>query len=282
MNAEASSQESLTLLKATFLVFFNGFERNSIKLKMSGSQTKYPQQWLPKLRSDVVSFFQPPYLMWNKPDIKPARQYYQYNCDKHPSPDQQAQCYHTSRTGWTKHRLGQTLSQPGTWQQECLQYQCFHLRTPSHPGQEGKHPLQQSISLPAFSRRAVSNLQEHEKRNVNFLNRPLPPTPGLEKRGFTKGKSIEGTKRKKEPLMRKTFYESLSLRTKFQEKLKPISFDDNIEDHIYEEINEDHEEGYESEEDAEDNQFINLISSERRRNLRFYGCTGWDFGTEII
>ena len=44
------------------------------------------------------------------------------------------------------------------------------------------------------------------------------------------------------------------------------------EEHIYEEIDKDHE---------EDNSFLSLISSERRKNLQFYGCTGWDFGPDM-
>ena len=49
-----------------------------------------------------------------------------------------------------------------------------------------------------------------------------------------------------------------------------------VEEHIYEVIDDDT-----GENDAEEYSFLSLISTERRRNLQFYGCTGWDFGTEM-
>jgi len=57
----------------------------------------------------------------------------------------------------------------------------------------------------------------------------------------------------------------------------------SVEDHIYEEIAEDDTDDDDTEkEDALDNSFIALISSRRRNILRSYGCTSWDFGTEVI
>jgi len=54
----------------------------------------------------------------------------------------------------------------------------------------------------------------------------------------------------------------------------------SVEDHIYEEIAEDDSDDEDTDEDdVQDNTFINLISSRRRNNLRYYGYTGWDFGT---
>ena len=52
-------------------------------------------------------------------------------------------------------------------------------------------------------------------------------------------------------------------------------------EHIYEEI---HEETQSDEELAKDElsplSFLSLISLERRRHLRFYGRTDWDYGSE--
>jgi hypothetical protein len=58
----------------------------------------------------------------------------------------------------------------------------------------------------------------------------------------------------------------------------------SVEDHIYEEIAEldSDNEDTESETETEDKSFLTLISSGRRNNLRYYGCAGWDFGTEVI
>ena len=51
---------------------------------------------------------------------------------------------------------------------------------------------------------------------------------------------------------------------------------DDREDHIYEEIEDEDD----SEDDGDDHSFLSLISSERRRNLRLYGLTDWDYGNE--
>ena len=47
----------------------------------------------------------------------------------------------------------------------------------------------------------------------------------------------------------------------------------NFEEHIYEEITEVNDQ-------HDEYSFLSLISSERRRNLHYYGRTGWDFGPE--
>jgi len=60
------------------------------------------------------------------------------------------------------------------------------------------------------------------------------------------------------------------------------SSNDSVEDHIYEEIVELDSDSDDTESETEDKSFLTLISSGRRNNLRYYGCTGWDFGTEVI
>lgn len=59
-----------------------------------------------------------------------------------------------------------------------------------------------------------------------------------------------------------------------------LSPSDSASDHIYEEINDsDSETHCEDSEDGTDEEisFLALISTERRRNLRMYGSTDWDF-----
>ena len=64
-----------------------------------------------------------------------------------------------------------------------------------------------------------------------------------------------------------------------------------FEDHIYEEIDEvgsgsdysdDTDDSGTRGKESEENSFLSLISTTRRQNLRYYGCTGWDFGTECV
>ena len=54
------------------------------------------------------------------------------------------------------------------------------------------------------------------------------------------------------------------------------SYKEDREDHIYEEIEDEDD----SEDDGDDHSFLSLISSERRRNLRLYGLTDWDYGNQ--
>ena len=57
----------------------------------------------------------------------------------------------------------------------------------------------------------------------------------------------------------------------------------SVEDHVYEEIAElDSDKDDSDNNDDEEDSFFTLISSGRRNNLRYYGCTSWDFGTEVI
>eukprot|EP00092_Neocalanus_flemingeri_P038965 GFUD01042419.1.p1 GENE.GFUD01042419.1~~GFUD01042419.1.p1 ORF type:complete len:268 (+),score=88.82 GFUD01042419.1:84-887(+) len=66
-----------------------------------------------------------------------------------------------------------------------------------------------------------------------------------------------------------------------QEDIISLS-NDSVEDHIYEEIAELDSDNDDTESESEDDSFLTLISLGRRNNLRYYGCTGWDFGTEVI
>ena len=87
---------------------------------------------------------------------------------------------------------------------------------------------------------------------------------------------------KKEPLRRKTVYYVPPIRPHFENISSLVSFDESVEDHIYDEIDPEDNESDDSEKETEEKSFLSLISSERRKNLRFYGFTDWDFGTEMI
>ena len=63
----------------------------------------------------------------------------------------------------------------------------------------------------------------------------------------------------------------------FDDQVSLISDGSNPEDHIYEEIDDNIFNTDDEEEEAEENFLLN-ISLERRNNLKFYGCAGWDFG----
>ena len=55
-------------------------------------------------------------------------------------------------------------------------------------------------------------------------------------------------------------------------------FSESFEDNIYEEIDD----VGECDKDTEEMSFLRLISSERRKNLKLYGSTGWDFELRYI
>jgi len=65
----------------------------------------------------------------------------------------------------------------------------------------------------------------------------------------------------------------------FDDQLSLSSSDSDPEDHIYEEIDSDIFDTCEEEDAEPEENFLLSISLERRNNLKFYGCTGWDFGS---
>jgi len=162
--------------------------------------------------------------------------------------------------------------------------QCFHLQTPEPLA---KKRLQQSVSLPAFS---STQLQQH----INLSTRPLPRTPGLGRgnkdqqlsaeKSFLLRKLSEGSQlkiRRKEPLRRTTVHSFSTRSSQTKDLLRTCLY----EDHIYEEIDEigsgsDYSDN--SGKEPEENSFLSLISTTRRQNLRYYGCTGCDFAKERI
>ena len=87
--------------------------------------------------------------------------------------------------------------------------------------------------------------------------------------------------RMKEPLRRQTVHHVQSWSNQAIDMSSLGFVTESAEDHIYEEIAEEDGESDNSEKENEEMSFISLISIERRKNLRFYGSTGWDFGTEM-
>ena len=86
---------------------------------------------------------------------------------------------------------------------------------------------------------------------------------------------------RKKPLRRQTVHNLLPSST-FSRNMPSFGLvSESAEDHIYEEISEVKSESDNFEKENEEMSFISLISIERRKNLRFYGSTGWDFGTEM-
>ena len=150
------------------------------------------------------------------------------------------------------------------------------------------------MSVPVCAATPAADIQKQGRRNVNFSNRPLPLTPVVENvenarmsNSFRRNeqnhchqrKSIEEGQRmqKKELVRRKTVPNFPTRKPFYGQILNDLAFVDCVEDHIYEQIDDVDDGG----KDAEENSFLTLISSERRKNLKFYGCTDWDFGTEI-
>merc|ERR1712117_74060 len=144
-------------------------------------------------------------------------------------------------------------------------------------------------SLAAKSAPKTRSLQHSASFPVyTNLRRPLPPTPtkqqqqllqqqqqqqqqaGKQRHSFHAEqidlKSYKETFVKREVQRRRTFHYYPS-----------YTYKDNYkDDHIYEEIVEEDDS---DEESVYDQSFLSLISSERRRNLRLYGQTDWDYGS---
>jgi hypothetical protein len=86
----------------------------------------------------------------------------------------------------------------------------------------------------------------------------------------------------KEPLRRQAVHNVQSWSNQARDMPSLGLVNESAEDHIYEEIPEVDSESDISEKENEEISFISLISIERRKNLRFYGSTDRDFGTEVI
>eukprot|EP00090_Calanus_glacialis_P004138 TRINITY_DN13065_c0_g1_i3.p1 TRINITY_DN13065_c0_g1~~TRINITY_DN13065_c0_g1_i3.p1 ORF type:complete len:239 (+),score=50.25 TRINITY_DN13065_c0_g1_i3:246-962(+) len=166
-------------------------------------------------------------------------------------------------------------------------HQGFHLHTPASLS---KPRLKQSVSLPAFSSSQSSYSHSQVRPHVNYANRPLPSLPDVNVRmpisckRTLKRKSSEGgqARWRKNPLRRQTVHHVQSWSNQYRDMSSLGFVRRSAEDHIYEEIAEVDSESDNSEKENEEMSFISLISIERRKNLRFYGSTGWDFGTEVI
>jgi len=237
--------------------------------------TNHPNHLMDRLRSNVL------HILAGKNDIPPCT-------DQHASHINQMTGQSHCPQPHSRNRL--LDYQMDTTHATLWTNQCFHLQTPEPLA---KQRLKQTVSLPVF----YSNQQQ---QHIKLSNRPLPRTPGLGRekqdqkvsgeKSFLLRKSSEGSQlnmRRKEPLRRTTVHSFPQKSSQSKDLLRKRLF----EDHIYEEIDEvgsgsdysdDTDDSGISGKEPEENSFLSLISTTRRQNLRYYGCTGWDFGTERV
>ena len=152
---------------------------------------------------------------------------------------------------------------------------------PCSPNRSSRRPvarsLQHSASFPVYS-----SGRESERNSWSALlvpahhRRPLPALPALTEQPQGRQRfSLQAdlaqhrqTFVKREVQRRQTFH--------YCPSTSHHSHKEDREDHIYEEIQDEDD----SEDDGDDHSFLSLISSERRRNLRLYGLTDWDYGSQ--
>jgi len=185
-------------------------------------------------------------------------------------------CSHTQPTHWVgrKHHMAHSKEQcwPHPVSSTHTRKQYFHLQKPCNSKVQAKHPLvRQSLSNPLIPP-TYSNSKG--KRNNSFSGRPLPLPPVNGNSLRTKEHQLpeEGQTMQKKQLVRRKTVPNFTTSNPVYGELNP----EPVEEHVYEVIDDDT-----GENDAEEYSFLSLISKERRRNLQFYGCTGWDFGTEM-
>lgn len=170
--------------------------------------------------------------------------------------------------GRKSHTRGKYWAHPGHSDNR-LQLQYFHLQVPECARDPGKQPLQQSLSAPFRS-------TTQSFSGFEAVRRPLPLIPNT-----GRGKQIKKSFSFKHQHNTPSQQEDRIGWIKYLVRRKTVAVlpqqkQESEEDHIYEEIDKDCDD-----KDTEDNSFLSLISSERRKNLQFYGCTGWDFGPDM-
>jgi len=148
-------------------------------------------------------------------------------------------------------------------------HQCFHLHVPPPSGYVMKRPLGPSQSF------GVLTLQKHHRDKPRYCHQQNNSATESTKRhrSFRVLDCEQVWEEKKRPksqkIIRRNTLASVPIRPTID---KP--FGEGAEDHIYEEIKEEYI-------DSDENSFLSLISAERRRNLQYYGSTGWDFVPEM-
>jgi len=189
----------------------------------------------------------------------------------HHSTTQDTQCSHTlyHTTTWPGGRSTSTND---------VSKQCFHLQKPSNTMIPEKLSLHQSASHPLFSARPSFNTHQTGRRNKSFCFRPLPVAPGSGAAETARFRRKDQQWQEEGPCLQKKTIDRRKTVANFQ-TMKPFygcTHPETVEQHIYEEINDVIDQN-----DEEEYSFLSLISSERRRNLHYYGRTGWDFGPEM-
>jgi len=190
----------------------------------------------------------------------------------HRSTIQDTPCSHTMyhTTTWPGGRSTSTTD---------ISKQCFHLQKPSNTMIPEKHSVHQLASHPPLSSRPSFNTHKAPgRRNNSFCFRPLPVAPGSGAAETNRIRRKEQQFQEEGPCLQKKTLARRKTVANFQ-TMKPFygrKHPETFEDHIYEEINDVIDQN-----DEEEHSFLSLISSERRRNLHYYGRTGWDFGPEM-
>ena len=133
--------------------------------------------------------------------------------------------------------------------------------------------LQHSASFPVYSSPKQTDWESWAPLVSGHHRRPLPALPQQQPARQRLSLQADLAKHretfvKREVQRRQTFHYCPS--NSYQ------SHKEDRDDHIYEEIEDEDD----SEDDGDDHSFLSLISSERRRNLRLYGLTDWDYGNQ--
>jgi len=147
-----------------------------------------------------------------------------------------------------------------------------------------KTPLHHSASFPVTTDRGSGSLFERIRSSQSH-RRPLPLTPPQQRSRFQRS-SVHHCPglRDQEDTQRDTPLGHGELRRRETVHWFPLLKESESEqEHIYEEIHEETSDESDEEltkEEVSPHSFLSLISLERRRHLRFYGRTDWDYGGE--
>jgi len=143
-----------------------------------------------------------------------------------------------------------------------------------------KTPLHHSASFPVTTDRGSGSLFERIRSSQSH-RRPLPLTPPQQRSRFQRSsvhhcpglRDQEDTPLGHGELRRRETVHWFPL----------LKESESEQEHIYEEIHEETSDESDEEltkEEVSPHSFLSLISLERRRHLRFYGRTDWDYGGE--
>merc|ERR1719310_977780 len=129
-----------------------------------------------------------------------------------------------------------------------------------------KNPLLHSASFP------VTTTTSGQASRLVSPRRPLPLTPPQQRHAYSHAPRQHQEQSSRRELQRRETIHWFPV-------VRRHSRHSDNEEHIYEEIIEESGEE-ESKEEVCEHSFLALISLERRKHLKFYGRTDWDYGNE--